>query len=54
MKVIVGSKNPVKVGAVEEVFRRYWPDCEVVGIEVESGVSAQPMSEKETHHETLK
>jgi len=48
MKVIVGSKNPVKVGAVEESFHRYWPDCEVIGADVASGVSAQPMSEKET------
>ncbi len=48
MKVVVGSKNPVKVGSVEEAFKKYWPDCEVVGIEVESGVSAQPMSELET------
>jgi len=44
----VGSKNPVKVGAVEEAFKKYWPECEVVGVEVESGVSSQPMSEEET------
>lgn len=48
MKVIVGSKNPVKVGAVEDAFRQYWPDCEVIGIEVSSGVASQPMSELET------
>lgn len=48
MKVIVGSKNPVKVGAVEESFHKYWPECEVIGADVASGVSAQPMSEKET------
>lgn len=48
MRVIVGSKNPVKVGAVEEAFKKYWPNCEVIGMEVESGVSAQPMSELET------
>lgn len=48
MKVIVGSKNPVKVGAVEEAFKKYWQACEVVGIEVESGVASQPMSELET------
>jgi inosine/xanthosine triphosphatase len=48
MRVIVGSKNPVKVGAVEEAFKKYWPECEVVGIEVESGVASQPMSELET------
>ncbi len=48
IKVIVGSKNPVKVEAVEVAFRKYWPGSEVVGIEVESGVAAQPMSEAET------
>ncbi len=48
VKAIVGSKNPVKVAAVEDAFRLYYPDCSVVGVEVESGVSAQPMSEEET------
>lgn len=48
MRIVVGSKNPVKVGAVEEAFRKYWPDCEVVGVEVASGVAGQPMSEEET------
>ena len=48
IRVVVGSKNPVKVRAVEEAFKKYWPGCEVRGIEVNSGVSAQPMSELET------
>lgn len=48
MRIVVGSKNPVKVGAVEEAFKKYWPDCEVEGVEVESGVASQPMSELET------
>jgi len=48
MKVVVGSKNPVKVGAVEEAFGKYWPDSEIVGMEVISGVGEQPMSEQET------
>lgn len=48
MKIIVGSKNPVKVGSVKEAFQKYWPEAEIVGIEVSSGVSAQPMSELET------
>ena len=48
MKIVVGSTNPVKVGAVEAAFRQYYPDCEVVGVAVASGVSAQPTSEKET------
>lgn len=48
MRIIVGSKNPVKVGAVEEAFKKYWSKCEVIGVDVASGVAAQPMSEKET------
>lgn len=48
MKIIVGSKNPVKVGAVEEAFAKYFPECEVIGEDVASGVSSQPMSERET------
>ena len=48
MRIIVGSKNPVKVGSVEKAFQKYWPQVEVLGIEVKSGVSEQPMSEQET------
>lgn len=48
MRVCVGSNNPVKVSAVEEAFKLYWPECSVVGVEVESGVAGQPMSEEET------
>lgn len=48
MKVVVGSTNPVKVGAVEEAFRKYWPECVVGGLEVGSGVGEQPRSEQET------
>jgi inosine/xanthosine triphosphatase len=48
MKIIVGSTNPVKVGAVEEAFNKYFPDCSVIGHESKSGVSEQPRSEEET------
>ena len=48
MKIVVGSTNPVKVESVREVFQTYFPGCEVVGVEVQSGVSAQPMGEDET------
>ena len=48
MKVVVGSSNPVKVGAVIESFRQYYPDCEVVSQKVSSGIAEQPMSEEET------
>jgi len=48
MRVLVGSTNPVKIEAVREAFIKYYPECEVVGVEVESGVAGQPMSEEET------
>jgi inosine/xanthosine triphosphatase len=46
MKILVGSKNPVKLKAVEETFLLYFESNEVVGIEVESGVSDQPINEE--------
>lgn len=48
MKIVVGSTNKVKIGAVESVFRQYYPDCVVVGVAIPSGVAEQPMSEQET------
>jgi len=45
MKIAVGSTNPVKVAAVREVLRRVYPQMEMVGLEVDSGVSAQPWGE---------
>ncbi len=48
MKVIVGSTNPVKVGAAQKIFARIDPSVEVIGIEVESGVSIQPWGDEET------
>jgi inosine/xanthosine triphosphatase len=43
--VLVGSRNPVKTGAVAEVFASYYGDVEVRGVEVESGVPAQPVGD---------
>ncbi|MEI8232300.1 MAG: inosine/xanthosine triphosphatase [bacterium] len=48
MQIAVGSTNPVKVMAVEEAFKRYYPDCKVNGVEVKSGVAEQPRGEQET------
>lgn len=48
MKVMVGSTNPVKVKAAENVFRQWRLHAEIVGIDVPSGVSEQPMSDDET------
>ena len=43
MKVLVGSKNPVKIEATKEAFKKYFDDIEVLGIEVDSNVSKQPI-----------
>ena len=47
-RIAVGSKNPVKTGAVESVAKRIWPAAEIVGVSVPSGVAAQPRTEAET------
>lgn len=50
MKIIVASRNPVKIAAVEAAFDQAFAgqsvDCE--GIGVDSGVSDQPMTDEET------
>lgn len=50
MKVVVGSKNPVKIEAVRLSFEKIWPETmwEVIGVEVNSGVPDQPMSDSES------
>jgi|SRR3989338_3197801 len=52
MNVAVGSKNPIKIEAVRLAFKTVWPKIawNVVGIEVASGVSHQPMSSAEAIH----
>lgn len=49
-KVIVASKNPVKIKCTHDGFARMFPEelFEVEGISASSGVSDQPMSEQET------
>lgn len=44
MKIIVGSKNPTKIAAVEELF----PNDTVKAMDASSSVSAQPFSDEET------
>ena len=46
MKILVGSKNPVKLKAVKETFEMYFDSIEVVGITVESNVPDQPIDEE--------
>ena len=49
-KVIVASKNPVKVQSARVGFSAFFPnmDWEVQGFSIPSGVSDQPMSDEET------
>lgn len=49
-KVVIASKNPVKIQAVRNGFEKMFPDQEFEfnGVSVYSGVSDQPMSDKET------
>lgn len=47
MNFVVGSKNPVKIKAMESVTKDLWPEAEVKSSDVDSGVSDQPTSEEE-------
>ena len=49
-KVVVASKNPVKIDAVKQGFEKMFPsaDFEFVGVSVPSGVSDQPSNNDET------
>lgn len=49
-KIIIASKNPVKIDSTRAGFVKMFPDeiFEIEGLSVDSGVSAQPMSEEET------
>lgn len=48
LKIIVASKNPVKIKCVENVFFKYFENIEVIGKDINSLVSDQPKSEEET------
>lgn len=49
-KIVVSSKNPVKINATQKAFEQVFPDekFEVIGMQVPSFVSDQPMSDEET------
>lgn len=49
-KIIVASKNPVKINATRTAFEKVFPNetFEVTGMQVPSFVSNQPMSDAET------
>jgi inosine/xanthosine triphosphatase len=49
-KVIVASKNPVKINATQSAFEKMFPNEKFVfeGVSASSGVSDQPMTDDET------
>src|SRR3989344_2344584 len=51
MQVIVASKNPVKLNAVREGFKKMFPDgmFDFDSVDAVSGVSDQPLSDEETY-----
>lgn len=49
-RVIIASKNPVKIQCTRQAFEKAFPDdvFEFSGVSVPSGVSDQPMTDRET------
>jgi len=50
IKVVVASRNPVKIAAVRQAFSSQFPSVglELIPVDIESGVSEQPDSDQET------
>ncbi len=48
MKVVVGSKNPVKINAARNVLLKIYGEVNVTGVEVDSEVPPQPFGKDET------
>ena len=41
----MGSKNPIKIDAIAEAFRKYYSQVRVSGVDVDSGVPDQPFDD---------
>lgn len=54
-KIVIASKNPVKINAALLGFEKMFPDekFDHVGVSVASGVNDQPMSDSETYQGAL-
>ena len=50
IKIIVGSKNPVKINAATKAMAQLFPESiiDASGMDAPSGVAAQPMTDKDT------
>jgi len=44
----VGTKNKIKIDAVGSVVKDFYPDAEVVGVDISSGVVSQPKTNTDT------
>lgn len=44
----VGSTNPAKLNSVRQATEQHYPEAQVLGFDVQSGVAAQPFSDEET------
>lgn len=53
MRIGIGSLNPVKRLAAEQVLRPLYPGAEFAALEVPSGIPAQPWGEEETRQGAL-
>lgn len=47
MKIAIGSTNPVKIKATENVIKRIYGDFEIIPIEIETKVSHTPLTDDE-------
>ena len=48
MLIAIGSTNPCKTTAIENIFKKVWPKAKFKSLKVSSGVSPQPLSEAKT------
>ncbi len=53
MRIAIGSTNPVKIRAVENIVRQKFADAEFIAQEVPSGIPAQPIGNEETRRGAL-
>lgn len=53
MQIAIGSTNPVKCNATQQVLSAIYPDATFASQEVESGVPAQPWGDEQTRQGAL-
>lgn len=46
MKILVGSKNPVKIDSVKIAFSKFFDNCLIEGVDVNSDVPNQPINKQ--------